>query len=131
MGTEVAARPEDRPALPRVLTDTRRAADGRGAVWRLEDADRDLDANLVALPPGDGIATHEGGVLDVLIHVVAGSGRLETSAGPVDLSLGALVWLPRRSTRGFAAGPQGLRYLTVHRRRPPTLLQPTTRPGPG
>jgi uncharacterized protein (DUF2249 family) len=34
-----------------------------------------------------------------------------------DLRPGALIWLPRRSRRQFTAGPDGLRYLTVHQRR--------------
>jgi hypothetical protein len=36
----------------------------------------------------------------------------------VTLRAGALVWLPRRSQRSITAGPTGLRYLTVHPRRP-------------
>lgn len=31
---------------------------------------------------------------------------------------GALVWLPRRSRREITAGADGLRYLSVHRRKP-------------
>lgn len=118
----------DGSSLPCVLTNTVDAAstDGRGAVWKLETDERDLDSNLIALPPRDGIAVHDGPDLDVLIHVVAGSGRLETPAGSIDLSPGALVWLPRRSTRGFAAGPDGLRYLTVHRHRQALTLEPFT-----
>lgn len=115
--------------LPEVMTSTAGTGDtdGRGAVWKLEAAGRDLDANLIVLPPGDGIAVHTGPDLDVLVHVVAGSGRLETAAGSIDLAPGALAWLPRRSTRGFTAGPEGLRYLTVHRRRAALTLEPPTR----
>jgi hypothetical protein len=29
-----------------------------------------------------------------------------------------LLWLPHGSTRSITAGPQGLAYVTVHRRRP-------------
>ena len=114
---------------PRVLTDTRDAVDpaARGAVWKLDATERDLDANLIALPPGDGIAAHEGPDLDVLVHVVAGSGRLDTADSSIDLAPGGLVWLPRRSVRGFTAGPDGLRYLTVHRRRQAPTLNPTIR----
>lgn len=104
---------------PRVLVDIIAAAesDGRGAVWTLDPSDRDLDANLIALPAGDAITPHRGPALDVLVHVVAGSGRLETDGGPVDLRPGTVAWLPRGTVRGFTAGPTGLRYLTVHRRR--------------
>jgi len=114
---------------PRLLADTTTlasspapdepdAADGSGAVWRLDVAERDLDSNVIALPPGGGIDAHTGPDLDVLIHVITGSGRLIGENAAVDLHPGVLLWLPRRSRRQFAAGPDGLRYLTVHRRRP-------------
>lgn len=109
--------------LPRVLTDTADlAADvgapgAGGAVWRLDADDRDLDSNVIALPPNDGIAAHAGPDVDVLVHVLAGGGRLVTELGEIDLAPGAVVWLPRLSRRGFTAGAEGLRYLTVHRRR--------------
>jgi quercetin dioxygenase-like cupin family protein len=114
-------------AQPRVLINTVAAAraDGPGAVWKLAETERDLDANLIVLPAGERIDAHDGPDLDVLVHVVAGSGRLETEAGRIDLSPGALAWLPRRSRRAFTAGPDGLRYLTVHRRRQALTLGPT------
>lgn len=107
--------------LPRVLVDTAASGYGEstatGAVWSLKHRDRDLDANIIALPAGEGIDAHAGPDVDVLIHVLAGSGRLDTELDTIDLTPGALVWLPRRSRRQFSAGPDGLRYLTVHQRR--------------
>ena len=107
--------------LPRVLLNTADVAatepDATGVVWNLPPRDRDLDANVIALPPGHAIDRHTGPDLDVLIHVLAGGGRLTTERTVVDLEPGALVWLPRRSRREFTAGPAGLRYLTVHQRR--------------
>ncbi|WP_324680300.1 hypothetical protein [Mycobacterium sp. 663a-19] len=50
-------------------------------------------------------------------------GRLTTETDTIDLSPGAPLWLPRRSRRQFAAGPEGLRYLTVHKRRQALVLQ--------
>jgi hypothetical protein len=47
---------------------------------------------------------------------------------PDDLDPGVLAWLPRRSVRQFSAGPGGLRYLTVHRRRAALVLDPAMRP---
>ena len=90
---------------------------------RLQAPDRDLDSNVIALPPGDTIDAHAGPDLDVLIHVLAGAGTL--TAGPERLSMrtGDLLWLPRLSPRQIDAGPDGLRYLTVHRRRSPSLFQ--------
>lgn len=112
--------------LPRVLVNTRAAdgaADAAGAVWKLEPRDRDLDANVIALPPGGGIGGHIGPDLDVLIHVLDGAGEVRTELGAVALRPGDLVWLPAKAQRQFSAGPHGLRYLTVHRRRQALVLE--------
>lgn len=108
----------DFAALPRVVGDTAQLAAGAGSVWRLEPPARGLDANVIDLPAGDEIAAHVGPELDVLIHVLAGGGTLETAEGEVALSPGVLVWLPARSHRRFVAGPEGLRYFSVHARKP-------------
>jgi uncharacterized protein (DUF2249 family)/quercetin dioxygenase-like cupin family protein len=118
--------------LPRILLNTTdlggiaeadgTGAGGAGAVWKLQARDRDLDSNIIALPPAGTIDAHAGPDLDVLIHVVAGSGKLTTERGVLDLTPGALAWLPRRSRRQFTAGPDGLRYLTVHQRRQSLVL---------
>ncbi|MDN5895501.1 Uncharacterized conserved protein, DUF2249 family [Brevibacterium sp. Mu109] len=120
--------------LPRILVDTTTitagttAADVTGAAWKLEARERDLDSNIIALPPGGAIDAHTGPDLDVLIHVLAGSGQLTTELGTIDLTPGALVWMPRRSRRQFTASDQGLRYLTVHQRRQALMLD-TSRAG--
>ena len=122
-------------ALPVVLTDTEQLAahtgepDLTGAVWSLTARDRDLDANVIALRPDEVIDSHAGPDLDVLIHVLGGSGCLETEASTIDLQAGALLWLPRRSVRKFIAGSEGLRYLTVHKRRQALVIG--TRPVEG
>lgn len=116
--------------LPRILTNTADAAaspDVTGAVWKLEVRERDLDSNVIALAPGGGIDAHAGADVDVLIHVLSGSGQLETEQGTIDLVPGALLWLPKRSRRQFTAGPDGLRYLTVHQTREILPLTPTVR----
>ncbi|MFB9909646.1 DUF2249 domain-containing protein [Allokutzneria oryzae] len=112
--------------LPRVLVNTRDLPEetaAAGAVWKLETRERDLDANIIALPPGGTIGTHTGPDLDVLVHVLGGDGVLVTELGDQPLSVGALVFLPRRSLRGFEAGPSGLRYLTVHHKRKALVLE--------
>lgn len=115
--------------LPRVLTDTlalaaAHDADPSGAVFRLTMGNRDLDSNVIALPPQGSIGEHVGPDLDVLLHVIAGSGTLATEGAEVALVPGALVWLPRRSRRRFSAGPEGLRYLSVHQRKAGLGLTP-------
>lgn len=125
--TKLAATP-----LPRVLADaaavSASSGDATGAVWKLQMRERDLDSNIIALPPGAAIGAHTGPAVDVLIYVLAGSGQLgtELDAQPVALRGGSLIWLPRRSRRQFTAGPDGLRYLIVHQRRQALTL--TTAP---
>lgn len=125
--------------LPRILADTAAIStapnatpatttppDASGAIWKLQMRERDLDSNIVALAPGATIAKHTGPDVDVLIHVLAGSGQLTTELHTLDLRGGTLIWMPRRSLRQFTAGPEGLRYLTVHQRRQALAL--TTKP---
>jgi uncharacterized protein (DUF2249 family)/quercetin dioxygenase-like cupin family protein len=122
--------------LPRALVDTRELAtdgssnpDAAGALWRLEARDRDLDSNVVAIPPRGAIDAHRGPDLDVLVHVLAGSGTLTTELDTsVALEPGVLLWLPRGSRRAFRAGEAGLKYLTVHRKRQALMLDPSARP---
>jgi uncharacterized protein (DUF2249 family) len=119
-------------ALPRVLCDTTTVReehpDASGAVWKLQVGERDLDANIVHLPPSGGIGSHQGPDLDVLMTVLSGDGRIETEKGSVEVRSGSLVWLPRRSRRAILAGDHGLQYLTVHQRRTGLLLEVARRP---
>lgn len=89
-----------------------------GALWRLVIEQRHLDANVIALGPGKRIDTHTGPDLDVLMLVLDGAGEVVGAESAVAVRAGSLVWLPRRSQRSILAGPDGLRYLTVHPRRP-------------
>src|SRR5262245_29856896 len=57
--------------LPRVLVNTTDLTaevdcqpDATGAVWKLEARERDLDSNVIALPPKGSIGTHTGPDLD-------------------------------------------------------------------
>ncbi|WP_433340962.1 cupin domain-containing protein [Streptomyces sp. CA-253872] len=104
--------------VPRLLADfaavLREApAEARGALWRLADEGRQLDANLVRLGPGEEVAAHREEALDVLLVVVAGTGV----ASGTELRPGSAVWLPRGAERELRAGARGLAYVTAHRRR--------------
>ncbi|MFF5720944.1 hypothetical protein [Streptomyces buecherae] len=134
---------------PRVLAQVSELTEGasgerRGALWRLAVDQRQLDANVIRLPPGARVAAHLEARLDVLLYVIEGSGHLtgggdatpeDGAAGPsgraheageadaadearAALGPGALVWLPHGSRRALSAGAAGLTYLTVHHRRP-------------
>jgi len=118
------------PVDPRVLCDAHALAGDpsvpAGVLWKLQEAGRQLDANLVRVAPGGHIAPHAEPDLDVLLFVVSGGGVL--GAGPQDeprrLTEGATVWLPHGATRSITAGEAGLTYLTVHRRRPGLQIRP-------
>jgi len=121
-----------RTALPRVVGDAHAdAADVRGgSLWQLDPVARDLDANIIALPAGDEIRRHDGPELDVLLLVLEGAGTLETEDGELALTPGMLVWLPRRSQRRFVAGRDGLRYFSVHQRKPALTITARSDAGP-
>ncbi|MFE4537145.1 cupin domain-containing protein [Streptomyces scopuliridis] len=114
---------------PSVLCDVRQLTGllpaPAGALWKLAEGGRQLDANLVHLPPRQGVETHAETELDVLLLVVAGTGTLGTAEGPKPLAEGTLIWLPRGSVRAITAHADGLSYLTVHRRRPGIQIRPS------
>lgn len=115
--------------VPKLLCDARAVAEelgtlSAGAVWKLAESDRQLDANLVHLPAGRSVDAHAESALDVMLVVVSGSGELESGEGEkLALAAGRVLWLPRGSRRSLSAGDEGLLYLTVHRRRPGMSIQ--------
>jgi quercetin dioxygenase-like cupin family protein len=112
--------PTDQPAV-RILADVHEFVDdpgvAGGARWTLSEPGRQLDANLIHLPPGRRVDTHTEPDLDVLLVAVAGTGTVGTPDDLQPVAEGNLVWLPHGSTRNITAGADGLSYLTVHRRR--------------
>jgi quercetin dioxygenase-like cupin family protein len=118
--TTVPATSDHTPPLARALCDVRALVPeaAGGVLWKLAEPGRQLDANVVHLPADGHVDTHAEPDLDVLLLVVAGEGTLTSGEGPQPLTEGALCWLPRGSTRGLDAGPEGLSYVTVHVRRP-------------
>lgn len=102
-----------------VVVDLGAAASGAGgAVWSLPHGG-DLDANLVRLAPGDEIARHVNTDVDVLVFVQSGTGELTIDDDLHPLHGDVLALVPRDAHRSIAAGPRGLTYLSIHRRRSP------------
>lgn len=125
----------------RILTDIRAltsdAPQPAGTRWKLAEPGRQLDANLVHLPPRQRVDAHTEPDLDVLLLVVAGHGTVGSTGAtgarqdqnlpqglPQSLADGSLLWLPRGSTRSLTAGEAGMSYLTVHPRRPGMQIRP-------
>jgi quercetin dioxygenase-like cupin family protein len=86
-----------------------------GAVWGT--ASEDLNATILEWPPGGGPPEHVNESRDVALVVVAGSGTLELDGEASALAAGDVVVIPKGRRRRIEAGADGLRYVTVHRRR--------------
>ncbi|MER5437984.1 hypothetical protein [Streptomyces sp. NPDC002790] len=108
------------PAAHVTLADVLSAAapEATGALWRLDGAARQLDANVVRLRPGGGGDAYVEAELDVLLVVVEGHGTLHRAGVDEEVAPGTLVFVPRGERRAVSAGADGLVYLTAHRRRP-------------
>jgi mannose-6-phosphate isomerase-like protein (cupin superfamily) len=97
-----------------------RAGEGRGVAWSARSDD--LNVNVVVWPPGAGVDPHVNSERDVLWIVLDGQGEavVDGRAHQVAAGWGALV--PAGCERAVRAGPTGLRYASVHLRRPPGIV---------
>lgn len=92
-------------------------AEGRGAVLGLATAD--LNVNEVAWPPGAGVHEHRNDLVDVLFVVVEGAMTVTLDGERHDVPHRHMIVIPKGAVRSVTAGPDGVRYVTCHRRRPP------------
>jgi len=86
-------------------------------------ASADLNATLLAWPPGHEVAEHLNGELDMLVIVLDGSGSAIIDGELHDLAAGSAILIPRGTRRRITSGDEGVRYLSVHRRRGPLQIQ--------
>jgi quercetin dioxygenase-like cupin family protein len=86
-----------------------------GPVWGTES--EELNATVIEWPPGAGPQEHVNETRDVALVVLDGAGELELDGTRRLLAAGEVVVLPIGSRRRVTAGPDGIRYATVHRRR--------------
>jgi quercetin dioxygenase-like cupin family protein/hemerythrin-like domain-containing protein len=93
---------------------------GRGPLWG-SDTD-DLNATLLAWAAGDGPPEHVNGERDVLILVLAGSAFVTIDSSPHEMHAGDVVIVEKGVSRRITAGAEGVRYLSVHRRRAPLQI---------
>jgi quercetin dioxygenase-like cupin family protein len=96
------------------------APEGTGPLWGT--ATDDLNATLLAWPPGGGAAEHVNAERDVLVVVLAGGAVVTLDGEPHTVEAGGAIVLEKGRARSIAAGPEGVRYLSVHRRRPPLQI---------
>ena len=86
-----------------------------GGCWSVASAD--LNATLVVWPAGGGVVLHRNDERDVLVVVIAGGGTLRVDGRQIELHAQRGVMIPKGTAREICAGPQGLRYLSIHLRR--------------
>lgn len=91
-----------------------------GPVWG--HASEDLNATLLSWPAGGGATEHVNDERDVLIYVVDGSVTIAVDGEEQELRAGNATIVPKRARRELRAGSHGVRYLSVHRRRPPLQI---------
>ncbi|HTI32299.1 MAG TPA: hemerythrin domain-containing protein [Miltoncostaea sp.] len=105
---------EEPPGDP-VVADLRSPA-GSGVVWSATS--RDLNVNLATWAAGAGVGGHVNAERDVLLVVLEGAGTVVVDGRAHALHAGSAAVVPAGSAREVRAGPAGIRYLSVHRRRP-------------
>ena len=94
---------------------------GEGPLWGT--ASEDLNATVLSWPAGEEVAEHVNRERDVLIVVIAGSGQAMVGDRACPLHPEHVLLVPKGARRSIRAGEEGLRYLSIHRRRGPLQIQ--------
>jgi quercetin dioxygenase-like cupin family protein len=113
-----AARQEHKPTHGRAVYG--------GPVWGTETDD--LNATILEWRAGGGPPEHVNAERDVVLVVLAGSATVEVDGEAREAGAGEVVVLPKGARRRIAAGPDGVRYVTVHRRRGGLSIATLSRP---
>jgi quercetin dioxygenase-like cupin family protein len=93
---------------------------GTGPLWGMASAE--LNATLLVWPPGHEVVEETPSALDVLVIVLEGGATAKVDDLEHGLVPGSALLVKRGRTRMIRAGPEGVRYLSVHRRRGPLQL---------
>lgn len=125
---EAHVRLEERQLFPLIerlvaakLDDARATPASGGPVWG--EASDDLNATLLEWSAGAGPPEHVNDERDVLVFVIHGSARVEIDGEGRELADGDVVIVPKGVRRSITAGRGGVRYLSVHLRRPPLQIR--------
>ncbi len=84
----------------------------------------ELNVTLLSWKPGTGPPEHVNDERDVLVVVLDGSATLSVDGEQHELGRGEPVVFAKGQRRRITAGRAGVRYLSVHRRRPPLQIGP-------
>jgi uncharacterized cupin superfamily protein len=93
---------------------------GTGPVWGMSTDE--LNATLLAWPPGHEVAEHTNTELELLVVVLEGSGVVFIDGRRHAVGPGSLLVIEKGRSRAIVAGADGLRYVSVHRRRGPLQI---------
>jgi quercetin dioxygenase-like cupin family protein len=99
---------------------------GSGPLWGM--ASEDLNATLLAWAEGEGVAEQVNEERDILVVVLAGAGTLRVAGADHELAAQRAAVIPKGERWSISAGPGGLRYLSIHRRREGLAIEPLRRP---
>ena len=126
---EAHVRLEERQLFPLIERVAAAALDGAmatpkrgGPVWG--DASDDLNATLLEWSADSGPPEHVNDERDVLVFVVDGSAKHALEGEERQLVPGEAVIVPKSTRRRITAGRGGVRYLSVHIKRPPLQIRP-------
>ena len=97
------------------------SVEGRDPAWGT--ASDDLNATLLVWRDGEGQPAHVNEERDVALVALAGAGTLVVDGREHALAEGMLAIVPRGATRSVVAGADGLRCLSLHRRRGGLTIQ--------
>ena len=87
------------------------------------DASDDLNATLLEWSAGAGPPEHVNDERDVLVFVVDGSATLAVDGDDRELLAGEAAIVRKGTRRKITAGRGGVRYLSVHLKRPPLQIR--------
>lgn len=97
--------------------------EGRGPVWGAES--EDLNATLLVWSAGDGPPEHVNDERDVLIFIVDGAATVTVDGQEHELTAAEALIVEKGRRRRLTAAEGGVRYLSVHLRRPPLQIKRT------
>jgi quercetin dioxygenase-like cupin family protein len=97
-----------------------------GPVWGT--ATDDLNATILEWPPRRGPAEHVNGERDVVVVVTEGMLLAEVDGKTREVAAGEVLVLLKGSRRRLTAGADGVRYVSVHRKRDGLTIATLARP---
>jgi quercetin dioxygenase-like cupin family protein len=88
----------------------------------------DLNATILEWRPGTGPPEHVNTERDVVLVVLAGSLEADVDGDRRTVAAGEVLVLAKGTRRRLVAGGDGVRYVTVHRKRPGLRIDTLSRP---